>query len=384
MQSSSTSTVNKGATGVAEMPTNVVKTQRDERLWKKAKVAARKKFSEGSDRFYAYTRGIYQQMKGEKAMKPVLLKSRVKAHTRRTKFKVVNVRAHTDSRVKSPKAERLKRHDSKITNKALQEFQRLIQSDMPVTKFADIIERAYGAHNEPQTLEAIRHLRAMPEGTWVNRHIHGKEGGNPRYAGFEFGKQRTKGIKEWRYGAGYKRNYVTTDLDLKGRGVTLSGEGSDHARGLKTYYLTETAFQRVQKRHGKFVYAKSKESEPMKNIDLTKYPALAKAVQRGNLSKSLEFVKTGQEVYLGVMAKIGELQGELLMAIAKWKAGLEPTTSVSDSECVETAEVNKPAKEPWEIRTCRRKIETLQRIARNIDRKKKFKLSEYDLNEYGL
>jgi len=130
---------------------------------------------------------------------------------------------------------------------------------------------------------------------------------------------------------------------------------------------------------------KSQESNPMETINLKEFPALAKAIHRGSLSKSLEFTKSGKEIYMAIMAKIGQLQGELLMAVAQWQAGQTPSpTSVSEGMAAETAEVEKPAKEPWEIRSCRRKIEKLQRICRNIDPKKRFKLSEYDLDEYGL
>ena len=42
------------------MPTNVVKTARDERLWKRAKEQAS---SEGKSGNYAYIMGIYKRMK---------------------------------------------------------------------------------------------------------------------------------------------------------------------------------------------------------------------------------------------------------------------------------------------------------------------------------
>lgn len=43
------------------MPANVVKTEEDERLWKKAKEQAKKQ-GKGDD--YAYIMGIFQKMKG--------------------------------------------------------------------------------------------------------------------------------------------------------------------------------------------------------------------------------------------------------------------------------------------------------------------------------
>lgn len=49
------------------MPSNVVKTQRDEELWNKAKQIVSNQYpnvSEGSDKYYALVMGIYQRMKG--------------------------------------------------------------------------------------------------------------------------------------------------------------------------------------------------------------------------------------------------------------------------------------------------------------------------------
>ena len=129
---------------------------------------------------------------------------------------------------------------------------------------------------------------------------------------------------------------------------------------------------------------KSQASEPMDSVDQTKFPALAKAIEHGSLSKSLEFTKTGKEIYLAVMAKIGDLQGELLVAVGQWKAGITPSTPTMDDTTVEAEGMETPSKEPWEIRTIRHKSDSLRRIARNIDQSKKFKLSEYDLKDYGL
>ena len=51
------------------MPTGLVKTKRDERLWNAAKAAARKQYpkvKEGTDRFWKIVNGIYHRMKGDK------------------------------------------------------------------------------------------------------------------------------------------------------------------------------------------------------------------------------------------------------------------------------------------------------------------------------
>ena len=48
------------------MPTNLVKTKRDERLWAKAKTQARKEYPKvkaDSDRWWSIVNGIYQRMK---------------------------------------------------------------------------------------------------------------------------------------------------------------------------------------------------------------------------------------------------------------------------------------------------------------------------------
>jgi len=192
-----------------------------------------------------------------------------------------------------------------------------------------------------------------------------------------------KGVKEWRHMHGGKI-YVTTDLALKGRGIILSDDGSGHARGLRTYFITKAAFKKVQATHGEFTYQDLNKSVGSGNMsDLTKYPDLKKAVEIGSLSKSLEFTKTGTEIYNGIMAKLGACQGELQRMIAKWKAGVQPVSD--DSPVGEASEVaEKPEREPWEIRSKRREIDKLERISRNIDLKKKYKLSEYDLSEYGL
>jgi hypothetical protein len=46
------------------------------------------------------------------------------------------------------------------------------------------------------------------------------------------------------YRGGY---YLTTALDLSGRGIKLSGDGSDHARNLKTYHATDLALEKLKK-----------------------------------------------------------------------------------------------------------------------------------------
>jgi len=48
------------------MPTNLVKSKRDEELWERAKEAARKAgLKEGTRSFYAYTVYVYKRLKQE-------------------------------------------------------------------------------------------------------------------------------------------------------------------------------------------------------------------------------------------------------------------------------------------------------------------------------
>ena len=43
--------------------------------------------------------------------------------------------------------------------------------------------------------------------------------------------------------------YVTTDLNLSGRGIRQSGDGSTHARGKKTYHVTENAMEAIKAKY---------------------------------------------------------------------------------------------------------------------------------------
>ena len=43
--------------------------------------------------------------------------------------------------------------------------------------------------------------------------------------------------------------YLTTDVNLKGRGITQVGDGSDHKRGKKTYLATEKAFNALKEKY---------------------------------------------------------------------------------------------------------------------------------------
>ena len=60
----------------------------------------------------------------------------------------------------------------------------------------------------------------------------------------ELGETTTATIEvKCSYGGGF---YLTTDEELKGRGVKASGDGSDHKRNKKTYHVTEAAFKKIE------------------------------------------------------------------------------------------------------------------------------------------
>jgi hypothetical protein len=49
------------------------------------------------------------------------------------------------------------------------------------------------------------------------------------------------------YRVGYSRRYyITTDLQLSGRGIEQNGDGSDHLQGKKTYTATEKALEKLK------------------------------------------------------------------------------------------------------------------------------------------
>lgn len=50
----------------------------------------------------------------------------------------------------------------------------------------------------------------------------------------------------WSYGGDW---YITTDLVLKGRGIKLSNDGSDHKRGKRTYHVTDLAMKTLKSKY---------------------------------------------------------------------------------------------------------------------------------------
>ena len=62
--------------------------------------------------------------------------------------------------------------------------------------------------------------------------------------------QTTKATIEYRssYGGSF---YLTTSLDLKGRGIKQTGYGTNHKRELKTYHVTEKSMDKLKKEYDK-------------------------------------------------------------------------------------------------------------------------------------
>ena len=51
------------------------------------------------------------------------------------------------------------------------------------------------------------------------------------------------------YGGGYYLTVEDDSVTLSGRGIRMSGDGSDHRRGKKTYHVTEAAFKKIEKQY---------------------------------------------------------------------------------------------------------------------------------------
>jgi len=130
--------------------------------------------------------------------------------------------------------------------------------------------------------------------------------------------------------------------------------------------------------------------ESGKNYSLTTYEmeeyGLLKSIS-ADLRKSLEFDIIGQRIREGVMMMIGELKAKLSILKEKQKQGVAVKSDDDISEISTDEAVGikcNPVVNDWEIKSCERKIEQLERIVRNIDPKKKFKLDTYELEKYGL
>lgn len=130
----------------------------------------------------------------------------------------------------------------------------------------------------------------------------------------------------------------------------------------------------------------------METVSLEKYPAMKKAIELTNLSKSLEFSKSGVVIKQAIMIKIGQCQADLNQMLVDHKAN-RPVKSrydtdmnydASEAETAPATASSEPEKEPWKIRDKRQEIDDLNRIYRNLNDKKNYSLSQYDIKTYGL
>jgi hypothetical protein len=61
--------------------------------------------------------------------------------------------------------------------------------------------------------------------------------------------ETTDATIEYRVASYGGKLYITTDLELSGRGISMSGDGSDHKRGKKTYHVTQNAFNKLKEEY---------------------------------------------------------------------------------------------------------------------------------------
>jgi len=128
------------------------------------------------------------------------------------------------------------------------------------------------------------------------------------------------------------------------------------------------------------------------NPDLTskksmdEFPALQKAIETTAL-KSLKFKKTGKEIIAGIESKIIECRLELAVLISK--QGVVESNKVT-VEAVGGGMAEAPVDDSpspdysWKINGVRRKIEKLERYARNLKPNQVCELDGYELQEFGL
>lgn len=124
--------------------------------------------------------------------------------------------------------------------------------------------------------------------------------------------------------------------------------------------------------------------------NLDKYPHLKKAIGTQALSKALEFSKTGKEIIVAIHTKIGACQFKLVAMQADHRVKIaegkvEDSKYTDKMEPTGEATPESPTEEiPWKIKNEIRKINDLRRVANNIKPSNQYKLSEYDLEQYGF
>jgi hypothetical protein len=109
--------------------------------------------------------------------------------------------------------------------------------------------------------------------------------------------------------------------------------------------------------------------------------------------KSLKFKVTGKRIKDAITAKVAILRAQLeelkRKTAEKMGNNVDENARLMGVIAVDTIETsNEPVTDTnpykWEIRDKERTIERLERITRNIEEKKTFEISEWDLEEYGL
>jgi hypothetical protein len=123
------------------------------------------------------------------------------------------------------------------------------------------------------------------------------------------------------------------------------------------------------------------------------------ALEKGLITQQgLSFVKTGKEIKAGAAARISKLKEEIkaLGYDPECRKKLKPKKLQDDSPALggelstivpEPGTVSPTENEsyvPWDVRDKFTTIDRLELICRNIDPSKKFQLTAYDLQDYGL
>lgn len=102
-------------------------------------------------------------------------------------------------------------------------------------------------HSDPQWEETKRNAEYNLE-TWDSLNKRRNELKAPKKDTMVYQEmgEKTNAEIEYKvsYGGGF---YITTDLVLKGRGIKINGDGSNHKRGKKTYNVTKLAMEKLKK-----------------------------------------------------------------------------------------------------------------------------------------
>jgi len=198
--------------------------------------------------------------------------------------------------------------------------------------------------------------------------------------------------KEWKEGMGIKEKEAkksvagNEDDEDQDEGLGTGGGG----RGGKPKSEEERKKTHKKRFGTEEVPERGTGIEMLRSVNAGLGKPLRKSVDAG--PKGVSFTAKGEKIQAGIAAKASELNQKLTKLVAR-----HPNCNLDDEsrdypvavgESSGTPNVDLVAcgskEEHWEIRDLRRKIDRLQRVARNIDPKKTFSLSQWDLEEYGL